>query len=194
MAVNCGAIPASLIESELFGHEEGSFTGADRRKIGLFELAHQGTLFLDEITDLPSDLQVKLLRVWQERSFRRVGGEMTLPLNVRVITATNKDIKEEIKAGRFRDDLFFRIAVMQLDVPALRDRLEDIEMLAAHFIEKHNPDSGLSLSPKVIRLLKIYSWPGNIRELESVIQRMLMIFKGPGKVIYPRDIADCIPS
>ena len=178
IGINCGAIPEALLESELFGHEKSAFTGAERRKLGLFELANRGTIFLDEITDLPINLQVKLLRVLQERNFRRVGGEKTLPLNVRVITATNKDINVEIRAGRFRDDLFFRIAVMQLEVPALRDRLEDVEVLAVHFIEKHNPDSGLSLSPKVIRLLKIYSWPGNVRELESVIQRMLMIYKG----------------
>ena len=194
IGINCGAIPEALLESELFGHEKGAFTGADKRKIGLFELANLGTIFLDEITDLPINLQVKILRVLQERNFRRVGGEKTLPLNVRVITATNRDINAEIRAGRFRDDLFFRIAVMQLDVPALRDRLDDIQVLTAHFIEKHNPDSGLSLSPKVIRLLKIYSWPGNVRELESVIQRMLMLYKGQGKVIYPRDIADCIPA
>ncbi|MDP8240677.1 MAG: sigma-54 dependent transcriptional regulator [Candidatus Hatepunaea meridiana] len=194
VAVNCGAIPATLIESELFGHEKSAFTDAARRKLGLFELANRGTIFLDEITDLPINLQVKLLRVLQERNFRRVGGEKTLPLNVRVIAATNRNIKTEIKAGWFREDLFFRIAVMQLEIPPLRDRSDDIEVLTAHFIEKHNHDSGLSLSPKVIRLLKIYSWSGNVRELESVIQRMMMIYKGQGKVIYPWDIADCIPT
>ena len=194
VGINCGAIPEGLLESELFGHEKGSFTGAEKRKIGLFELANHGTLFLDEITDTPADLQVKLLRVLQERKFRRVGGEKELPVDVRVISATNKNLEAEIKAERFRKDLLFRIAVVQLVIPPLRARFEDVDVLAGHFIRKYKPGSGLTLSPKLIWLLKSYSWPGNIRELENVIQRVLMVYKGQGAVVYPSDVADCIPA
>ena len=194
IAQNCAAIPEGLLESELFGHEKGAFTTADRKKIGLFELANNGTIFLDEITEISNNMQVKLLRVLQERELRRVGGEKILPLNVRVIAATNKDIHTEIKAGRFREDLYYRISVVGLTVPTLRDRLEDIEVLANHFIEKYYPDSGLSLSPKLIRLLKVYTWPGNVRELENVIQRMILSYRGSKKIIQPQAVAICIPS
>ena len=194
IAQNCSAIPEGLLESELFGHEKGAFTGADSRKTGVFELANNGTIFLDEITEISPDLQVKLLRVLQEHELRRVGGEKTLPLNVRVIAATNKDIQAEIKTGRFREDLYYRIAVIPLTIPPLRVRLEDIEVLSDHFISRYSPGSGLSLSPKLIRLLKSYFWPGNVRELENVIQRMLLVYKGREKVIRPRDVTDCIPK
>ena len=191
--VNCGAIVQGLLESELFGHEKGAFTGADRQKAGLFELAHNGTLLLDEITEMSLDLQVKFLRVLQERNFRRVGGEKTLSVNVRVIAATNKNIEAEVKAKRFRDDLFYRIAVMQVAIPPLREHTEDIETLIAYFIEKCKPGSGLSFSPKLLRMMKGYGWPGNVRELENVVQRILSAYKGSGELIYPRDVPSHIP-
>ncbi len=194
VSVNCGAIAQGLLESELFGHEKGAFTGADKRKVGLFELAHNGTLFLDEITEMPHDLQVKLLRILQEHNFRRVGGEKSLSVNVRIITATNKEIESEVKAKRFREDLFYRIAVMQVTIPPLRERTEDIECLVSHFIEKYRPGSDISLSPKVIRSLKNYNWPGNVRELENVVQRILSTFKGNAGMVYPRDVVSCIPT
>lgn len=188
VAVNCGAFPESLIESELFGHEKDAFTGASKRKLGLIELANQGTLFLDEIADLPVNLQVKLLRVLQERTFRRIGGEKELPVNIRVISATNKDLKSEIAAGRFREDLFYRLVVARLDLPPLRSRPDDIEILAKHFIEKYSPGSDLQLSPKLMRILKSHAWPGNVRELENVIQRMLMNPIESGKELQPADV------
>ncbi len=194
VAVNCGAIPASLIESELFGHEKNAFTGADRRKIGLFELAHQGTLFLDEITDLPIDLQVKLLRVLQEKLFRRVGGEKELPINVRVITATNKDITKEIESGRFRDDLFFRVSVAELIVPPLRERREDIEVLVDHFIQKYKPGTSITVSCGAMKALVNYDWPGNVRELENLVQRMLMVGAKNEATIQVKSVRACLPS
>jgi DNA-binding NtrC family response regulator len=194
VSVNCGAIAQGLLESELFGHEKGAFTGADKRKVGLFELAHNGTLFLDEITEMPLDLQVKLLRVLQEHNFRRVGGEKTLSVNVRIIAATNKEIESEVKGNRFREDLFYRIAVMQVTIPPLRERTEDIECLVKHFIDKYRPVSDITLSPKVIRSLKNYNWPGNVRELENVVQRILSTFKSNTGTIYPRDVVSCIPT
>ena len=196
IALNCAAIPEGLLESELFGYEKGAFTGADRKKIGVFELANNGTLFLDEVTEMSHDLQVKLLRVLQEYQMRRVGGEKLLSLNIRVIAATNKDIQEEIKAGRFREDLYFRISVVPLSIPPLRLRLEDIEILADHFVKKYSTASKLSLSsfsPNLIKQLRMYSWPGNVRELENVIQRMLLVYNGRDNVIRARDVVDCIP-
>jgi len=187
VAINCGAVSSTLIESELFGHEKAAFTGADRRKYGLIELAHQGTLFLDEIADLPIDLQVKLLRVLQEGVFRRVGGEKELPVNIRVIAATNKDLSKEIEAGRFRQDLFYRLAVAKLNVPPLRERPEDVDCLAVHFIEKYRPRSGFSVSPKLLKVLKKNLWPGNVRELENVIHRMLIAVGEKGKVFQSAD-------
>ena len=194
VSVNCGAIAQGLLESELFGHEKGAFTGADKRKIGLFELAHNGTLLLDEVAEMPLDLQVKLLRVLQDSNFRRVGGEKTLSVNVRIVAATNKDIEVEVKAKRFRQDLFYRIAVLQLPIPALRDRIEDIESLAYHFLEKYRSGSNISLSPKLIKLLKNYNYPGNVRELENVVQRILNTYKGSTGIIYPRDVVSIIPT
>jgi len=194
VTVNCGAIAQGLLESELFGHEKGAFTGADKRKVGLFELAHNGTMFLDEITEMPLDLQVKLLRVLQEHNFRRVGGEKLVSVNVRIISATNKDIESEVKAKKFREDLFYRIAVMQLMIPPIRERTEDIEVLVYHFIDKYRPGSELTLSPNVIKMLKGYNWPGNVRELENTIQRILSTFKGSASMIYPRDVVASIPT
>jgi len=162
--------------------------------VGLFELAHNGTLFLDEITEMPLDLQVKLLRVLQEHNFRRVGGEKSLSVNVRIITATNKEVESEVKAKRFREDLFYRIAVMQVTVPPLRERIEDIECLVNHFIDKYRSGSDIGLSPKVIRSLKNYNWPGNVRELENVVQRILSTFKGNKGIVYPRDVVSWIPT
>ena len=194
VSVNCGAIAQGLHESELFGHEKGAFTGADKRKVGLFELAHNGTLFLDEITEMPHDLQVKLLRILQEHNFRRVGGEKSLSVNVRIITATNKEIESEVKGRRFREDIFYRIAVMQVTIPPLCERTEDIECLVQYFIEKYRLGSNISLSPKVIRTLKNYSWPGNVRELENVAQRILSTYKAHAGTVYPRDVVACIPA
>ncbi len=154
----------------------------------MIELAHQGTLFLDEIADLPVDLQVKLLRVLQEGVFRRVGGEKELPVNIRVIAATNKDLSKEIEAGRFRQDLFYRLAVAKLNVPPLRERPEDIECLAKHFIEKYRPRAGFSVSPKLLKMLKKNAWPGNVRELENVIYRKLMAVGDKGRALQPADV------
>jgi DNA-binding NtrC family response regulator len=173
IAVNCGAIPAALVESELFGHEKGAFTGAEKRKHGLIELAHNGTLFLDEIGDLPIDLQVRLLRVLQEKTIRRVGGEKEIAVNIRVICATNRDLQKAIKERQFREDLFYRIAVFRLYIPPLRERLDDVELLCEHFVRKYRPGLDVSFSFKALKLLKLEAWPGNIRELESVIQRLV---------------------
>ena len=194
VSVNCGAIAQGLLESELFGHEKGAFTGADKRIVGLFELAHNGTLLLDEITEMPLDLQVKLLRVLQEHSLRRVGGEKTLSVNIRIVAATNKDIKLEVKTKRFREDLFYRIAVMQVTIPPLRERTEDIECLVSHFIDKYQSGSDISLSPKVIRSLMDYNWPGNVRELDNVVQRLLSTFNGTTGTVYPSDVVSCLPA
>ena len=186
--VNCGAISSSLVESELFGHEKSAFTGADKRKYGLIQLAHQGTLFLDEIADLPIDLQVKLLRVLQERTIRRVGGEKELTVNIRVIAATNKELTTEIEKGRFREDLFYRLAVAKLQLPPLRERPEDVKVLTDHFIKKYRTDSDISVSPKLVRLLKSHSWPGNVRELESIVQQMLLKLPMGRNTLLPADI------
>ncbi|MCR4317204.1 MAG: sigma 54-interacting transcriptional regulator [Planctomycetes bacterium] len=177
-AINCAAISETLIESELFGHEKGAFTGADKRKAGRFELASGGTLFLDEISELPLDLQPKLLRVLQEREFYRVGGTETIRTNARIACASNRDLAEEVRGGRFRDDLLFRLRVIQIDVPPLRERREDIRILAEHFLTvlgaKMNRRD-LRLSPESVKLLESHSWPGNVRELHNAIERALII-------------------
>jgi len=176
--VNCAALPAELIESELFGHEKGAFTGAYEQRIGKFELAHQGTLFLDEIGEMPLDLQVKLLRVLQEREFERIGGKETLKVDVRIIAATNRDLSAEVAAGRFRSDLFYRLNVFPIQLPPLRARLEDIEPLTAFFIERYSKLTGMkvkSASPAVLQKLRGYAWPGNIRELEHLIERSVLL-------------------
>ncbi|HTE24986.1 sigma 54-interacting transcriptional regulator [Flavitalea sp.] len=179
--VNCAALPANLIESELFGHERGSFTGAIDRRIGKFELANNGTLFLDEIGEMPLETQVKLLRVIQEREFERVGGKTTIKVNVRIIAATNRKLDEEVNSHRFRPDLYYRLNVFPINLPSLRDRLEDIEPLANFFVERYSRITGrkvTSISAKVNKELKSYSWPGNVRELEHLIERSILLTEG----------------
>jgi two-component system response regulator HydG len=175
--VNCGALTDTLLESELFGHEKGAFTGAIKRKLGRFELADGGTLFLDEIGDVTPSLQLKLLRVLQEQEFERVGGEETLRVDVRVVSATNKDLKGEVAAGRFREDLFYRLHVVQCTVPPLRERKEDIPRLVAHFIEKLGPRTNPAvrgIADAALARLGSYHWPGNVRELENVVEQSLV--------------------
>ncbi|MEZ0609023.1 sigma-54-dependent transcriptional regulator [Fibrella sp. WM1] len=179
--INCAALPATLIESELFGHEKGAFTGAATQKIGRFELANGGTIFLDEIGEMPIDLQAKLLRVLQEGEFERLGSTKTLRVNVRVIAATNRDLEREISEGRFREDLYYRLNVFPITSLPLRDRKEDIPLLVRHFCAKHGPGIGRQIEvvpPEVIDALTDYHWPGNIRELENVIERSLIISSG----------------
>jgi DNA-binding NtrC family response regulator/ligand-binding sensor domain-containing protein len=175
--VNCAALPSNLIESELFGHERGSFTGAIKQKIGRFELADDGTIFLDEIGDLPLELQVKLLRVLQEGEFERIGGTQTIKVNTRVIAATNKDLRAAIKAGTFREDLYFRLNVFPVHLPPLRERPEDIPVLVNHFVTKYGADSGktiMNIPKSVVECLGSYSWPGNVRELENIVERAMI--------------------
>src|SRR5690606_16961974 len=179
--VNCAALATNLIESELFGHEKGSFTGAVERRIGKFELANKGTLFLDEIGEMPLETQVKLLRVIQERELERVGGSNTIKVDVRIIAATNRNLEEEVKAGRFRSDLYYRLNVFPILLPPLRERMEDIEELANFFLKRYTKSTGKNIdtiSSKVITKLKSYLWPGNIRELEHLIERSVLLTQG----------------
>ena len=175
--INCGAIAENLLESELFGHEKGSFTGAVQQKQGLFEVAHGGTLFLDEIGELPISMQVKLLRVLQEGEIRRVGGTKDIPVDVRMVAATNKRLDQEVAAGHFREDLFFRLNVIHLDIPPLRERHEDVPLLAKHFIQKFT-GTNVQIDDRFMRLLVDYAWPGNVRELENVIERCAVLGGG----------------
>ena len=178
IAVNCGSIPESLLESELFGYHKGAFTGADRDRKGLFCEADNATLFLDEIGDLPLPMQVKLLRVLQEREVRPIGANETIPVDVRLIAATSRDLDDQVKKGSFREDLYYRLNVMPLKVPPLRERLEDIPSLASHFINKFNSRFGTSVSgvtKDALERLSRYQWPGNVRELENAIQRGLVM-------------------
>ncbi len=179
--VNCAALPANLIESELFGHERGAFTGAIDRRIGKFELANDSTLFLDEIGEMPLETQVKLLRVIQEREFERVGGKTTIKVNVRIIAATNRKLEEEVNAGRFRSDLYYRLNVFPIVLPPLRNRLQDVEPLARYFVARYSRSSGkevIDLAPEVIGALKRYTWPGNVRELEHLMERSVLLTEG----------------
>jgi formate hydrogenlyase transcriptional activator len=179
--VNCAAIPVNLIESELFGHEKGSFTGAVEKRIGKFELAHNGTLFLDEIGDLPTEMQTKLLRVLQEKEFERIGGKKAIKVNVRIIAATNRDLQLEMTEGRFRKDLFFRLNIFPILVPPLRNRKEDIPELCLYFLDKyaHNCNKkNISLSANALKSMMNYSWPGNIRELEHCLERSILLADG----------------
>ena len=181
VALNCGAIPPTLIESELFGYERGAFTGADQRRLGNFELAHGGTIFLDEIGELPMEMQGKFLRVLEERKFRRLGGKSEVEVDVRVICATNRDLKEEIKKGRFREDLYFRLHVFTIHLPPLKERREDVPLLVQHFIEKFNGETGKhvqGLSPGAMAVLQGYAWPGNIRELRNTVERAMILTDG----------------
>jgi transcriptional regulator with GAF, ATPase, and Fis domain len=177
VSVNCAAIPSSLIASELFGHEKGSFTGALQRRLGRFELADGGTIFLDEIGELPMEIQITLLRVLQEREFERVGGNQSIRADVRVIAATNRDLQAAIAAGTFRIDLFYRLNVVPIEMPPLRDRREDIPLLMEYFIDRYASKAGKkirSINKKTLELFQSYSWPGNIRELQNVIERSLI--------------------
>lgn len=184
VAINCGAIPSELLESELFGHVKGAFTGAIANRLGRFELADGGTIFLDEIGDLEPSLQVKLLRVLQERNFEPVGGTKNVQVNVRVIAATNKNLEEQVAAGLFREDLFYRLNVIPMAIPALRERKTDIPLLLAHFIDQLNKSKNrklLGFTADAMECLVNYQWPGNIRELENLIER-LAILKGQGQI------------
>jgi len=176
--VDCGAIPEDLLESEFFGHERGAFTGAHTRSIGLLEFAHRGTFFLDEVAELSPRLQVKLLRVLQERRIRRVGGRDEVPVDVRVVAATSRDLAEEIRAGRFREDLFYRINVARIDLPPLRERDGDVPILVAHFLERYSEELGspaASVEEEALDALGRYPWPGNVRELQNVVKRSLAL-------------------
>jgi DNA-binding NtrC family response regulator len=178
VVVNSSAIPKDLLESELFGHEKGAFTGAVRRKIGSFELAHRGTLFLDEIGEMPKELQVKILRAIEGYRFMRVGGTEEIDTDVRLIAATHRDLKTAVEAGEFRKDLFYRLHVISIKLPPLRERKEDIPLLISHFIEKHKKemkDKSPEISERVLQLLQNYSWPGNVRELENCILRAMLL-------------------
>jgi formate hydrogenlyase transcriptional activator len=178
VSVNCAAIPRDLIASELFGHEKGSFTGAVQRRLGRFELAEGGTIFLDEVGELPMETQIALLRVLQEHEFERVGGTRSIPTNVRVVAATNRNLQAAIAAGTFRSDLFYRLNVFPIEVPPLRERREDIPMLVEYFIDRCARDVGKKITgidKNSLELLQSYSWPGNIRELQNVIERSLIM-------------------
>ncbi len=177
--INCGAIPRELLENELFGHERGAYTGADRRYIGCCERAHKGTLFLDEICEMEPALQVKILRLLQERSFTRVGGNSTITVDIRFVAATNKKILEEVKKGNFREDLYYRLNVVPIHIPPLRERSEDIPLLAKHFLDKFsakNEKIFVDFAPDTLSCLINYDWPGNVRELENVIERVVVLY------------------
>ena len=180
-AVNCAAINENLLESELFGHEKGSFTGAHAEKKGLFEVADKGTLFLDEIAELDIGMQAKLLRALQEREIRRVGGTRPIKIDVRVVAATNRDLRAMVADGRFRDDLYYRINVLSVDVPPLRERRDDIPVLINYFLKKHTRNTSRlvrGLTPETRRMMMDYSWPGNVRQLESAIERAILLCEG----------------
>jgi two-component system response regulator AtoC len=191
IAVNCGAIPENLLESELFGHVRGAFTDASGDKKGLFEQADGGTLFLDEIGEMPLALQVKLLRVLQEGEIRRVGGSAAIKVDVRVVSATSRDLSADVADGRFREDLYFRLNVFCLQLPPLRERVEDIPLLAEHFLKRHgsgNDTESLHIEPDAMRTLMAHRWPGNIRELENAIERACIICEG-GRIT-----SACLPT
>ncbi len=187
IAVNCAAIPETLIESELFGYEKGAFTGADSRRLGRFELAAGGTLFLDEVTELAPRAQAKLLRALQERVVERVGGGESIPVDVRVVASTNRDLLAQVTKDEFREDLFYRLNVFPIQMPALRDRKEDVSPLANHFLARRG--GGNRLSTEAERILTAYEWPGNVRELENVVERAV-ILAGPGSEITAAHLAD----
>ena len=179
--VDCGAIPENLLESELFGHERGAFTGADRQSMGLLEIADGGTFFLDEVAELPLPLQAKLLRALQERTFRRVGGKEEIEVDVRILAATNRDLPREVSEGRFREDLYYRIHVVRIDIPALRDRKDDIPLLVDYFAETLSREMGkdpIAVTPEAGEVLTHYEWPGNVRELQNVLKRALTMASG----------------
>jgi two-component system nitrogen regulation response regulator GlnG len=181
-ALNCAAIPENLLESELFGHEKGAFTGADRKRIGKFEQCHGGTLFLDEVGDMPLALQAKVLRLFQEQSFERVGGNETIRTNVRIIAATHRDLGAWSASGKFRPDLYYRLGVFTIHLPPLRERRDDLPLLVRHFMHRFSKELGREVhevAPEAIARLRGYSWPGNVRELQSVLKQALLRAHGP---------------
>jgi DNA-binding NtrC family response regulator len=191
--INCGAIPEELLESELFGHEKGAFTGATAQRLGRFELANGGTIFLDEIGEMRPSLQVKILRVLQEREFERIGGTRTIKVDVRILAATNKNLEDLVARQQFRDDLFWRLNVIPITLPPLRERLSDIPLLVAHFITRFNAEKKQHLTgitPVALQMLQSYHWPGNVRELENIVER-IAILKGSG-MIMPEDLPEKI--
>ena len=195
--VNCAAIPATLLESELFGHEKGAFTGAFLQKLGRFEMAHKGTLFLDEIGEIPLELQSKLLRALQEQELERLGGNRTIQVDVRVVAATNRDLKAMVNESRFRADLYYRLDVFPLTVPPLRDRREDIPLLIRYFVQKHAERMGRKIEripAEALQALTNYDWPGNIRELQNIIERSIILTNGPElRVSMPDFVAKSVP-
>ena len=182
VVVDCGSIPASLIESELFGHEKGAFTGAGAPHVGAFERAHDGTVFLDEIGELSLDLQPKLLRVLERKEVRRIGGSKTIAANIRVVAATNRDLAVEVNRGRFREDLFYRLAVARVHVPPLRDRKEDIPLLVDHFLATLPGAENTKLRPETLDLMMKHDWPGNVRELRNIVERAVLLSETPGSL------------
>jgi DNA-binding NtrC family response regulator len=192
VAVNCAAIPETLIESELFGHEKGAFTDAQNRRIGHFELAHQGTLFLDEVSELSLPTQAKILRALQEREFARVGGGKTIQVDVRLISATNKNLEEMMSRGVFRSDLYYRINVVPLTIPPLRERKEDIPLLVQHFLEKHAGAGQKKITPEAMDILTVYEWAGNVRELENIIERVVVL--SCADIITPNDLPSMLKA
>lgn len=187
--INCAALPDSLLESELFGHEKGAFTGAQGQRQGLFERAHHGTLLLDEIGEMPLNLQVKLLRVLQEREFERVGGNQTIKVDIRILAATNRNLAESVAQGQFREDLFYRLNVIHLEIPPLRQRVGDVTLLANHFVQKfatENQRDIIEIDPLALERLNAWSWPGNVRELANVIERAVIM--STGVVIFAEDL------
>lgn len=193
LPINCAAIPESLLEAELFGYERGAFTGAHESRQGLLEAAHGGTLFLDEVSELNTCLQAKLLRALEEGTVRRVGGRRELTIDVRFVASTNRDIRQEMRQGRFREDLFFRLDVIEIQVPSLRERSEDIPLLAAHFLEACGPRPGNridGIAPEAIDLLMRYGWPGNVRELKNAVERAVAYARGA--LITPMDLPESV--
>tara|TARA_R110000772_G_scaffold31902_14_gene78439 strand:- start:750 stop:1826 length:1077 start_codon:yes stop_codon:yes gene_type:complete len=193
ITVNCGALPEQLIESELFGHEKGSFTGAFNKHVGLFEQSNNGTIFLDEIGDMPLNMQVKLLRVLESRIVNRVGGSQNIPIDVRVIAATHKNLGTAIQGGSFREDLFYRLCVVPIEVPALNERTEDIPALVEHFLNNQSDSNPLPIfTAEAFAALQSYNWPGNVRELRNVVERATVFFSG--EQIHAHDIATLVQS
>jgi transcriptional regulator with GAF, ATPase, and Fis domain len=189
--VSCAALPETLLESELFGHEKGAYTGADQAKAGRFELADQGTLFLDEIGDVPLPIQIKLLRVLQEREFERLGGTKPTRVDVRLVTATNRDLQAAVDEGQFRLDLLYRLQVVEISLPPLRARAEDIRPLAEHFLARYSEENGRSLTKvgeDALKILQNYGWPGNVRELENTMERAAVMAKAEDELLEPRHL------
>ncbi|MCC7390816.1 sigma-54-dependent Fis family transcriptional regulator [Candidatus Sumerlaeota bacterium] len=190
VAVNCGALTQTLLESELFGHEKGAFTGAIKQKAGRFEVANGGTIFLDEIGETTPELQVRLLRVLQEQEFERVGGTKPVKVDVRIIAATNRDLKKEVEAGRFREDLYYRLNVIRIDIPALRERADDIPLIANHYLKQFNREHGknLEFNPKTTAMLQNFHWPGNVRQLRTVVESAVILTSG--REIQPKNLPE----